>query len=70
MDLTMGELLQMAVRDDHAVFTSQTLWNCDLVITEDGHCPEGINLSRVIEALRTEAKLRGYSNNKHTVPQK
>jgi heterodisulfide reductase subunit C len=68
MDLTPGELLQMAARDDPAVFTSQTLWNCDLVISEDGHCQEGINLSQVIEVLRNEAILRGYSESRGTTP--
>lgn len=62
MDLTLGEMLQMASRDDPAVFATQTLWNCDAVIENRERCQEGINLVRVIEALRDEAKLRGYSN--------
>jgi heterodisulfide reductase subunit C len=70
MDLTVGEMLQLAARDESAVFISSTLWNCDSVITEDGHCQEGINLSLVIKSLRNEAKLRGYSNNKHVTAQK
>lgn len=65
MDLTLGEMLQLASRNDPAVFTSQTLWNCDVVIEGSEQCQEGINLPRVIEALRTEAKLRGFTNNRH-----
>lgn len=61
MDLTLGELLQMAARDDHAVFTSKTLWAYDLSSVKPDHCQEGINLPLVVEALRNEAIYRGYS---------
>jgi heterodisulfide reductase subunit C len=61
MDLTLGELLQMAARDDHAVFTSKTLWAGELSSVKPDRCQEGINVPRVVEALRNEAILRGYS---------
>ena len=70
MDLTLGELLQMAARDDLNVFSSKTLWTCDHVIAKGEPCQEGINLVRVIDALRNEAKLRGYSNERGANPQK
>lgn len=62
MDLGVGELLQMAARDDHSVFTSKTLWVVDSSMIEQGACQEDLKLLRVFEALREEARLRGYSN--------
>jgi heterodisulfide reductase subunit C len=62
MDLTLGEMLRMASSDNPEVFSTQTLWNCDAVLEDHDRCQEGINLVRVIEVLRDEAKLRGYSN--------
>ena len=62
MDITLGEMLQMASRNNPDVFATQTLWNCDVVVEERNRCQEGIDLVRVIEALRDEAKIRGYSN--------
>lgn len=62
MDLTVGELLQMAARNDHSVFTNKTLWNVDTSMFEQGSCQEGINVLHVLEALKEEARLRGFSN--------
>jgi hypothetical protein len=49
MDLTLGAMLQMASRDDPAVFATQTLWNCDAVIENRERCQEGINLVKSME---------------------
>lgn len=61
MDLTIEQLLQKAARNDPSVFKSSTLWHRDPMLRMDGKCQEGIDILRVIEALREEAKLRGIS---------
>jgi heterodisulfide reductase subunit C len=61
MDMTIGELLQRAAHNDPSVFRSSTLWHCDPMLRMDGRCQKGIDILRVIEALREEAKLRGIS---------
>ena len=64
MDVTLGEMLQMASRNDPAVFATETLWNCDTVIADRDRCQEGINLVRVIKALRDEARTRGLATHR------
>ncbi|MEW6567849.1 MAG: hypothetical protein AB1449_06715 [Chloroflexota bacterium] len=59
MDLSFGELLQAADRDDPNSLTSQTLWSCDDMLGGPFKCQQGINLEVVILALRHEAELRG-----------
>ncbi len=58
MDMTIGELLQKAASNDPSVFRSSTLWHCDPMLRMDARCQKGIDILRVIEALREEAKLR------------
>jgi hypothetical protein len=59
MNLSIGELLQAAARNDTTVLSSQTLWNYDLALEVSGNCQQGINLTKVMTALRVEAELRG-----------
>jgi len=61
MDMTIGELLQKAAQNDPSVFRSATLWHYDPTLHMDGRCQTGIDILRVIEAMREEAKLRGIS---------
>lgn len=60
MDLTFGELIRAAARDDPRALTCATLWNCDAVL-ESGCCQEGLDIPAVIQALRQEAAMRGLT---------
>ncbi len=59
MNLSIGELLQAAARNDTSVLSSQTLWDYDLALEVNGNCQQGINLTKVMTALRMEAELGG-----------
>lgn len=59
INLSIGEFLQAAARNDTSVLSSQTLWNYDPAFEVSGNCPQGINLAKVMAALRVEAELRG-----------
>lgn len=59
MDLSVGELLQSAWRDEVKALTSKTLWNCDPVLQGQIQCQGGLDLTRVIQLLRQEAVIRG-----------
>ena len=51
MDLTIGEILQAASRNDESVLTCQTLWNCDELIERKLHCQAGLDVASVLLAL-------------------
>lgn len=61
MDLTLGELLQAAVHDDVRALTSQTLWASEPILSPPPRCQEGIDVPRVIRALREEAVRQGLA---------
>jgi len=58
MDLSIGELMQGAARNDERVLRCASLWAWDL---RPGHvvCQQGINVPSVLEVLRKEAIRRG-----------
>jgi len=60
MDLTIGELMQAAARNDERALACSTLWAWGSV-AEGARCQQGINLTAVIETPRAEAVLRGHS---------
>jgi hypothetical protein len=60
MDLTFGEILRAAARDDPLALQNRSLWNCDDAFTDGISCQEGFDITAVIRTLRREAKLRGY----------
>lgn len=59
MDLTVGEILQAANRNDESVLTSQTLWNSDDLLERKLHCQAGIDIASVLLALIRLAQDRG-----------
>jgi heterodisulfide reductase subunit C len=59
MDLTIGEMLHTACRDERKALKSKTLWNCDPVLEYQAQCLGGLDLTRVIQLLRQEAIIRG-----------
>jgi heterodisulfide reductase subunit C len=59
MDLTFGEVMQAAARDDPLALENQTLWACDDLLPRV-RCPSGIDIASVILVLVREAELRGH----------
>jgi hypothetical protein len=51
MDLTIGEILQAANRNDESVLACQTLWNSDALLERKLHCQAGIDIASVLLAL-------------------
>ena len=66
MDLSFGDIIRAAAKNDPAALNNKTLWNCDIVIQQNPICPSGLDRNLVIHALREEAQIRGYrqSNSK------
>jgi heterodisulfide reductase subunit C len=58
MDLTFGEIMQAAARDDAKAIENSTLWTCDDLLPRV-RCPSGIDIASVILVLVREAELRG-----------
>lgn len=61
MDLSFGQIIQAALRDDPAAMTSHTLWTCDDLLESHPLCRSGIDLASVVLALRSEAEARGLT---------
>jgi hypothetical protein len=60
MDLTIGELMQAAARNDERALACRTLWSPALAASGI-RCQQGIRVGAVIDALRAEAVLRGHA---------
>jgi heterodisulfide reductase subunit C len=58
MDLTFGEIMRAAARDDRRALENNTLWTCDDLLPRV-RCPAGIDIASVILVLVREAELRG-----------
>ena len=58
MDLTFGEVMQAAARDDPQALDNNTLWTCDDLLPRV-RCPSGIDIASVILVLIREGELRG-----------
>jgi heterodisulfide reductase subunit C len=59
MDLTLGELMQAVVRDEARALTCRTLWACGPLLDGGLRCQQGIDVPKVVGALRQEAVRRG-----------
>ena len=60
MDLTFGEILRLAARNDDRYITCDSLWRCEPLLGKPTSCPAGIDIPAVIRTLRQEALRRGY----------
>ena len=60
MDLSFGEIVRAASRNDPTALDNTTLWICDPLIEQNPVCPSGLDRATVIQALREEASIRGY----------
>ena len=59
MDITFNEVMQAAACNDLGVFESPLLWNCNTLLESNLICTAGIDIPKVIHALRDEAEIRG-----------
>lgn len=60
MDLTFGEIMHLAARDDERAIACDSLWRCEPLLEKMGQCPSGIDVPTVIRTLRQEALRRGF----------
>jgi heterodisulfide reductase subunit C len=58
-DISLETLVQMIIFDDDEVLTSRTLWSDQVLANARKACTGGIDLEKVMLALREEAKQRG-----------
>ena len=61
MDIPVGSMIQMIMFDDEEILTSQTLWSDCVLAKARLACHRGIDISAVMQALRTEAQRRGIA---------
>ncbi|OGO16014.1 MAG: hypothetical protein A2Z14_07395 [Chloroflexi bacterium RBG_16_48_8] len=59
MDIAFNEVMQAAARNDPVVLENPILWNCDDLLESNLTCLGGIDIPKVIHALRDEAEIRG-----------
>jgi len=60
MDLTIGELMQSATRDENRALGSQTLWLADDLLGRSLRCQAGLDIASILLVLQREALERGY----------
>lgn len=56
MDLTFGEVLRAAARNDPRALKNRTLWACDELLELNPRCQAGLDLASIVLALRREAQ--------------
>ncbi len=61
MDLTQGEIVRSARRDDPQALTCATLWACEDLLLRTIPCSAGLALNSIMLALQREAELRGLA---------
>lgn len=61
IDLALGTVIQLVLLNDPEVFTCRTIWSDEVLEVIETLCPNGINLAVVIQTLREEAALRGFT---------
>jgi heterodisulfide reductase subunit C len=59
MDLSFGEILRCAARDDLRALTCASLWRCEPLLDGPAICQAGPDIAAVIRFLRREALRRG-----------
>jgi hypothetical protein len=61
MDLTVGEILQAANRDDIQALTNKTLRNFDDLMEHGLQCQAGLDVLSILMTLQREADFRGLN---------
>jgi heterodisulfide reductase subunit C len=59
VDLALGTVIQLVLLNDQEIFTCRTIWSDRVMEVAETLCPNGINLTAVIQTLREEAVRRG-----------
>ncbi len=59
LDVLPSMVIRMAQLGIQDILEAQTIWTCASCLTCASRCPKGVDLSRVMEALRTIAMQRG-----------
>ena len=59
MDLLPSQVIRLAQLGIEEVLESQTIWTCAACLTCVARCPKGVDLPRIMEALRLIAMQRG-----------
>ena len=59
-DLAFNEIIQATARNDLLILENPTLWNCSSLLESEVTCLGGIDIPKVVLALRQEAIIRGY----------
>ncbi|RPI23730.1 MAG: heterodisulfide reductase [Chloroflexota bacterium] len=62
MDLLPNQVIRMAQLGIQDVLECQTIWTCAACLTCVSRCPKGIDLPRVMEAMRVISMERGGSH--------
>ena len=60
LDFAFNDLMQAASRDDQSILGKPILWKCDSLLESDLMCLGGIDIPKVVRALRDEAQIRGF----------
>ena len=58
MDISLGDLVQLALLDDEEALDSRTLWSEAVLEASRGACMHGLDLHAVMMALRDESRRR------------
>ena len=59
MDVSIGEVLQAANRNENLALTNRTLWNFDTLMEHGVQCQAGLDIVSILITLQREAELRG-----------
>lgn len=69
MDLLPSQVLRLGQLGIEDVLDSQTIWTCAACLTCVSRCPKGIDLPRVMEAMRQiQMQRKGNRMNAETIP--
>ena len=60
IEFAFNDLMQAASRDDLSILAESALWDCDSLLESDLMCLGGIDIPKVVQALRHEAQIRGF----------
>ncbi|MEW6402047.1 MAG: hypothetical protein AB1649_09620 [Chloroflexota bacterium] len=58
-DIPLGSLIQLALMDDEEALQTRTLWSDPVLGAARGACQRGLDLHKILVALREEAIRRG-----------
>lgn len=61
MDLSLGEVVRAAARNDSRALTCASLWACEDLLLRPIPCQAGLSLAAIVITLQREAELRGLT---------